>query len=203
MHSRFRTIGGVMEKATKSLPPGLHPMMIPPATAAEANSMARNKSPLPRKTVAKKRSSSSPRRSRSTPMNHQKAMPANGTRFSARATLFELVLSRAPVSSGSARAESRNSKRPVVRRTEKRMPATATAGGAFNHARIKVASWQLLAGLLIDVPRPQSSRSHFLVENFLLHRKRDPFFQRKGIGPQCVKLQENIFFVLCHPLALQ
>src|SRR5271166_6472524 len=25
MHSRFRTIGGVMEKATKSLPPGLHP----------------------------------------------------------------------------------------------------------------------------------------------------------------------------------
>src|SRR6266436_9078859 len=77
--------------------------MIPPPTAAEANSIARNRSPLPRKTVAKKRSSSSPRRSRSTPMNHKKAMPANGTRFSARATLFELVLSHAPVSSGSAR----------------------------------------------------------------------------------------------------
>jgi hypothetical protein len=53
----------------------LEDMIIPPATAAEANSMARNKSPLPRKTVAKKRSSSSPNRSRSTPMNHKKAKP--------------------------------------------------------------------------------------------------------------------------------
>jgi hypothetical protein len=67
--------------------------MIPPATVADAKSMAGNKSPLPRNTVAKKRSSRSPNRSRSTPMNHKKAMPANGTRFSARATLFELVLS--------------------------------------------------------------------------------------------------------------
>jgi hypothetical protein len=97
--------------------------MIPPTTAAEANRMARNRSPLPRKTVAKKRSSSSPSRSRSTPMNHKKAMPANGTRFSTRATLFELVSSHAPVSNGSARTESRNSRRPVMRRTEKRTPA--------------------------------------------------------------------------------
>ena len=102
--------------------------------------MARNKSPLPRKTVAKKRSSSSPNRSRSTLMNHKKAMPANGTRFSARAPVFELVLSHAPVSSGSERTESRNSKRPVIRSTEKRMPAMAAARGVFKRARIKVAS---------------------------------------------------------------
>ena len=48
--------------------------MMPPATAANT----RNRNPLPRKTVAKKRSSSSPRRSDSTPMNRKKAMPAKG-----------------------------------------------------------------------------------------------------------------------------
>ena len=55
-----------------------------PATAAEANSIARNKSPLPRKNVAKKRSSSSPRRSRSPleagvagrPLSGQGGLPA-------------------------------------------------------------------------------------------------------------------------------
>jgi hypothetical protein len=52
--------------------------------------------PAAKKDLAKKRSSSSPRRLRSTPMNHGKAMPANGTRLSARATWVELVLSHAP-----------------------------------------------------------------------------------------------------------
>ena len=58
----------------------------PPATAAATNSMATNNRPLPRNTVAKNRSSRSPIRSRSTPMNQRKAMPANGMRFSAIAT---------------------------------------------------------------------------------------------------------------------
>ena len=73
-------------------------------------------------------------------MNHKKAMPANGTKFSASATLFELVFSHVPASSGSARTESRNNTRPVIRRTEKRMPAMAAARGVFKRARIKFAS---------------------------------------------------------------
>ena len=60
-------------------------------------------------------------------MNHKKAMPATGTKFSASATLFELVFSHVPASSGSARTESRNNTRLVIRRTEKRMPAMAAA----------------------------------------------------------------------------
>ena len=57
------------------------------ATAAATNSTLTNKMPLPRNTVAKKRSSRSPIRSRSTPINHRKAIPANGTRLSAIATV--------------------------------------------------------------------------------------------------------------------
>ena len=58
----------------------------PPAIAAAAKIIATNNSPLPRNTVAKKRSSRSPIRSLSTPMNHRNAIPANGTRLSAIAT---------------------------------------------------------------------------------------------------------------------
>ena len=36
--------------------------------------------------------------------------------------------------------EMRNNTRPVIRRTEKRMPAMAAARGVFNRARIKLAS---------------------------------------------------------------
>ena len=137
-------------------------MMIPPATAAEANSMARNKSPLPRNTVAKKRSSKSPRRSRSTAMNHKKAMPAKGTRFGARATVFELVLSHAPVSSGSARTESRNSKRP--RNQENRKEDAGDGGGARRlqprtdqgcvllHLALTTAFWLIDRCNLVAVP---------------------------------------------------
>ncbi len=64
-------------------------LITPPAMAAEANNMARNKSPLPRNTVAKKRSSFSPSLSRTTPMNHKKAIPANGSRFKANVTVPE------------------------------------------------------------------------------------------------------------------
>ena len=44
----------------------------------ETATIARNKSPLPRKTDPKKRSSSSPSWSLNTPMNHRKAIPASG-----------------------------------------------------------------------------------------------------------------------------
>src|SRR6478752_9757677 len=118
--------------------------MIPPATAAEAKNMARNKSPLPKKTVAKKRSSSSPSRSRKTPMNHKNAMPAKGTKFSATATVPELVFSQAPVSNGSARTESRKRKRLVIRRAENRMPAMAAARGVFNRVRMERVSFLLI-----------------------------------------------------------
>ena len=71
-------------------------VMSAPASAAAANSIARNNRPLPKKTVAKNRSSCSPRRSRNTPMNHRKAIPANGTKFRASAILPEAVLSHDP-----------------------------------------------------------------------------------------------------------
>jgi len=54
--------------------------------------------------------------------------------------VLELVISQAPASSGSARTESRNNKRPAIRKTENRTPATAAALGVFKPARIKVVS---------------------------------------------------------------
>jgi hypothetical protein len=58
-----------------------------------------------------------------------KAIPANGTRFSAMVTLFELVVSHAPTSSGSAGVESRSSHRLEIKRIENRIPAIAAARG--------------------------------------------------------------------------
>src|SRR5260221_12967207 len=108
-------------------------------------------------------------------MNHKKAVPANGTRFSARATLFELFLSQAPVSSGSARTESRNSRRPVTRRTEKMMPdsggtrriQTRMDGGCLL-VHLKLANcqwhWAPRSCLLINVRWWESPRSNSFVE---------------------------------------
>ena len=48
---------------------------------APMKSIARKSSPLPRNTVENSRSSISPSWSRTTPMNHRKAMPANGIRW--------------------------------------------------------------------------------------------------------------------------
>jgi len=74
----------------------------PPATAAPTNSMATNSRPLPKNTVAKNRSSRSPIRSRTTPTNHKKAIPANGMRFSAIATADRrcALVSHAPGTAG-------------------------------------------------------------------------------------------------------
>ena len=73
----------------------------PAATAPVQNSIATNSSPLPRNTVAKKRSSFSPMRSRTTPMNHRKAIPANGNRLRAiddRAPAVESSMTQSPAS---------------------------------------------------------------------------------------------------------
>ena len=76
---------GAAENAAGS---SLNAISMAPTTAAATNSMPRNRRPLPRNTVAKKRSSRRPSWSRMTPMNHRKAIPAKGIRLSASATSF-------------------------------------------------------------------------------------------------------------------
>jgi hypothetical protein len=107
--------------------------------AAAVKTMARNKSPLPKNTVEKKRSSLWPSRSRSTPMNHRKATPSNGTRFMASATVLEFVSSQAPGSSGSVGTERRSNKTISVNKIEKTIPAIAAAFGVFRLVRVSVS----------------------------------------------------------------
>jgi hypothetical protein len=106
----------------------------PPDTAAAANSMATNSRPLPRNAVAKKRSSRSPIRDRTTPMNQRKAMPANGTKFSAMAiaALFSALVSHAPASPAWGGTEILSSTSAEIMSTEKRIPATAAARGVLS-----------------------------------------------------------------------
>jgi hypothetical protein len=81
---------------------------IPPATAAEANSMTIKRSPLPKKTAAKNLSSISPMRSLMTPMNYKNAILANGTILSAIKILKETsgLASQSPGSFGFVGMES-------------------------------------------------------------------------------------------------
>ena len=108
--------------------------MRPPATAAATNIMPTNNRPLPRKTVAKKRSSCAPIRSLITPINHRKAIPANGMRFSPTATavLFPESVSHPPATAELAGAESLSRVSDAIRSTEKTMPASAAARGVFS-----------------------------------------------------------------------
>ena len=108
----------------------------PPATAAVTKSMATNNRPLPRNTVAKKRSSRWPIRSRSTPTNHRKAMPANGMSDSATFTAVRRPgsVSQLPATRGSAGIESLSSTSAAIRNTEKTIPATAAAPGCSQRA---------------------------------------------------------------------
>lgn len=82
-------------------------------------------------TVAKKRSSRFPRRSRSTPMNQRNAIPANGTRLTERDTVPELSRSHALASIGRTGTECRSSRRLIISKAENMMPATAAARGAL------------------------------------------------------------------------
>jgi len=88
----------------------------------------------PEKDGREKRFSSWASRSRSTPINHRKATPANGTRFNATVTARVSVASHAPGSSGSAGIEVRSSQRINSRSSEKTIPAMAAAFGVFSCA---------------------------------------------------------------------
>jgi hypothetical protein len=123
--------------------------MIPPPHRGRGEQHREEQKSAAEKDGGKEAILSSPRRSRSTPMNHKKAMPANGTRFSARAIVLELAFSQAPASSGSARTESRNHKRTAIRRTENWIPAR----GVFKRARIKSASGFInsLQGIVFEI----------------------------------------------------
>jgi hypothetical protein len=86
-------------------------------------------------------------RSRSTPINHRKAMPANGSRCSARLTVFQLTASHVPASCGLAGTDIRMSTRLMMSRVENTIPATAAARGVFKGARVKVRSGSILSSL--------------------------------------------------------
>ena len=58
-------------------------------------------------------------------------MPANGSRFNAREIVFECSTKPDASDSGLAGTEIRTSKKLAISKTEKRMPATAAARGAF------------------------------------------------------------------------
>jgi hypothetical protein len=89
--------------------------------------------------VAKKRSSYYPSRSRITPMNHRKAMPANGRRYKAREIVFGWWIIPVGCDSGLGGMEIRKSRKLVMAKREKRMPATAAARGVFISWRIRAA----------------------------------------------------------------
>src|SRR6516165_10624753 len=127
-------------------------MRIPPTAAAAVNSMLRNSNPLPRKTVAKNRSSSAPKRSRSTPINQRNAIPANGTKLSASAMVLELVRSHEPGSCGSAGTEIRRSEKAAIRRKENSIPAIAAAFGVRKFARNRYSFGMLARSLLYSRP---------------------------------------------------
>ena len=106
-------------------------------------SMATNNRPLPRNTVAKKRSSCVPIRSRITPMNHRKAIPANGTRFSpiATAVLFPESVSHVPGTADLAGTEILSRTSDEIRSAEKAMPATAAARGVLRALLAASGPW--------------------------------------------------------------
>jgi hypothetical protein len=105
--------------------------MRPPARAAAQKNIPMNNSPLPRKTVAKKRSSRPPIRSRSTPTNQRNAIPANGTRFRATATAFRRPesLSHWPALPGSAGVDSLSRISEAAVSSANAIPAAAAARG--------------------------------------------------------------------------
>src|SRR5580692_10817848 len=107
--------------------------MIPPSMPAATKNMPTNSRPLPMKIVAKKRSSCRPTRSLITPMNHRKAIPANGTRFIATSTVVRRAgsCSQAPAWPGFAGVDRWISTSETIESTENAMPATAAARGVF------------------------------------------------------------------------
>src|SRR5208283_3045569 len=121
----------------------------PPAKAAPTNSMATNSRPLPRKTDAKNRSSRRPIRSRTTPMNHKKAIPANGTRSNAIAKVARRAgsASHTPASAVSDGVETIMRMRARPSSAEKRIPATAAALVSWDGFRcLRWSGWGVREG---------------------------------------------------------
>ena len=109
--------------------------MTPPAVAADANSIARNSSPLPRKTVAKSLSSYSPSAVPDNADKPQEGNPGERHQVQREGDGLALLSSQPPASFGSAGTDSRTSTREMMSRTENRMPATAAARGVVSRAR--------------------------------------------------------------------
>ena len=80
-----QVVVALVRDAAAQVPPSDDPDTLPVVYVVSSaddgvapKTQAANSRPLPKKTVAKKRSSRSPNRSRTTAMNHRKAMPAMG-----------------------------------------------------------------------------------------------------------------------------
>ena len=69
-------------------------------------------------------------------MNHKTAIPENGTKFKASATVLELVCNQAPESCGSAGTAIRSSENTIIKRMEKMIPAKGAALGVFRFDRV-------------------------------------------------------------------
>ena len=103
------------------------------------NIIARNSSPLPKNTDKKNLSSNLPNPSRTTPMNHRNAIPANGINTDAILTRRSRQSShRDPGGPPSGRAV-RISTSAVPNSTANRTPATAAARGVVNLRTARVA----------------------------------------------------------------
>ena len=110
----------------------------PPITAVPTNTMPTNSRPLPRKTVAKNRSSRSPILSRMTPMNHRNAMPANGTKPSAMDTACRFCgsVSQSLLADSLDGTDMRINRNTAPSSTEKTIPATPAERGVRRLARV-------------------------------------------------------------------
>ena len=125
-------------------------LISPAATAPDTKNMPTKSRPLPRKTVAKNRSSPGPMRSRSTPMNHRKAIPANGSSWRLSDTALRRASSstQVPASNepgGSAHSGGRPRRRTGPRRRCRRprrpeasgSPGRRRHGGRWVHASLR------------------------------------------------------------------
>src|SRR5215469_14655889 len=83
-------------------------------------------------------------------MNHKKAMPANGTRFSPMATaaLRPESVSHVPATSRRGGAESLSIVRAVIRSTGKTIPATAAARGVLSELPACSGSWPVAVSVM-------------------------------------------------------
>src|SRR4051794_36823653 len=154
--------------------------MTAPITAAATNSMARNNKALPKKTVAKKRSSCCPSRSRSTPINHKKATPANGMRFSASATVLAFEASQAPDSNGSAGTERRSSQKIFYQQ----MVNTEPSGMVIYRGR-DVGKLVPLVDPVVDEINTSSSARRYGISTFEMR-------QRNEEAKSCSKSQKRL-----------